>query len=173
MPLFRWSCRDRRYQIRLAMTSPSQDYLTSTCLWYSNYSILPSDLECTLKFCDQSTNVSNTDGHNFDFQHCSANCTNNINFATLYADNLNGRTHLGNSIIYPCKSGYSIESNLTVDKALAATSIQVVCGLSGEYIYPDPWPQCSSTVYCPDPGQMENLTRQDLIGSNDYQSVIR
>ena len=49
-----WKCKDRRYLIqRIGDDTTRGDTIENECLWYSNYTFLPSDLECILTYCDQ------------------------------------------------------------------------------------------------------------------------
>ena len=49
-----WKCKDRRYLIqRIGNETTRGDTIENQCLWYSNYTFLPSDLECILTYCDQ------------------------------------------------------------------------------------------------------------------------
>ena len=49
-----WKCKDRRYLIqRIGNETTRGETIENQCLWYSNYTFLPSDLECILTYCDQ------------------------------------------------------------------------------------------------------------------------
>ena len=46
--------RYRRYLIqRIGDDTTRGETIENECLWYSNYTFLPSDLECILTYCDQ------------------------------------------------------------------------------------------------------------------------
>jgi hypothetical protein len=125
--------------------------------------LIPSDLECVLTYCANATLDPNIDGHNYDF---------NPNNTYWYASNSN-RAPLGWYLWYPCKTGYSIENN-TMYKESASTGFNVYCGKQGVFLYPNPWPQCSDTVACPDPGNRTDVARILLSGElNMYNSVLR
>ena len=153
-----WKCADRRYYIRLKDTSnyPQSTYTTS-CLWSKQLSIKPEDLECVLKFCDNATEYPNTP-HNYNF---------NWNGAVI---------PLNTFVNYPCKNGHSLEQSVDW-KHLAATVTQVKCNTTGLLEYPNPWPQCSTTVNCPDPGNSEGITRTqtdaDIRAELSYASTFR
>ena len=49
-----WKCKDRRFLIqRIGDETTRGETIENECLWYSNYSFPPSDLECILTYCDQ------------------------------------------------------------------------------------------------------------------------
>ena len=152
----RWKCKDRRYLIREVGSSKSAASLSSSCLWYRNYSVLPSQLECVLTYCDEPVLTPNMNGRNYNF---------------TWDGNL--LTRLGRTIFYPCKDDFRLEND-TTRKEEAAEGAEIVCGADGEYIYPDPWPQCSSSVTCGDPGESEEVERNYKSGSDlGYWSELR
>ena len=67
--------------------------------------------------------------------------------------------------------------NETDTKDQASTNSIVKCGSEGLLLYPDPWPQCSETVYCGDPPEpSENGTRiwqNGIEGQDSYDTNIR
>ena len=122
----------------------------SPCLWYSNYSFLPSELECTVSYCDNPTPIPNISGENYDFQWDGE------------------LVPLGADLIYPCQAGMKIE-NSTDTKEEASNSSIIRCGSDGEFIYPSLWAQCSNTVQCGQPPlQTDNGTRI-WINSEQYE----
>ena len=104
----------------------------STCLWYSNYSVSPSQLECILSYCDAPTEDPNTSGKNYDF-HWDGE------LVPLEAD-----------IVYPCKADMKIEDKAETKEAASNISI-VRCSSSGDFLYPSVWAQCSHIVDCGQP----------------------
>ena len=99
---------------------------------YSNYSWQPSELTCTIAFCDNATDAPNVSGANYNFKW-------------------NGKlVALGGRLTYPCKDGMRV-LNQTEWKNQSSSGTEVYCGADGEWIYPPTWPQCSRTTYCPAP----------------------
>ena len=136
-----WKCRDRRYRIRTKNTiNWPQSVITSRCKWSREISLSPSDLECVLRYCDNATDAPNTNGANYQFTQTR----------TLVS--------LSSSIAYPCKSNHRVEQNV-VWKSNAASSTLVKCKTDGQFDYPSVWPQCSTTVSCPDPGNSSHISR--------------
>ena len=141
--------------IRLKGTSYKQLTYPSQCLWYRNYSITPSDLECVISYCDNPTTSPNDD-HNYNL-----NWNNNL-------------VLIGQRISYPCMSGHRLEQNVQYWSNAAAQTL-VQCGADGNFIYPTTWPQCSNSITCEDPGNSAGVTRSytdsrvDLI----YKSQLR
>ena len=115
---FSWKCKDRRYQIKEKSTADSSktDLLHSSCLWYKNWTILPSNLECVLSFCDNASDIPNSNGANYNF-------TWNGN-----------RIPLETFVQYPCQDGMAIE-NSTVWKDLSSTASQAYCDQPCRRIY--------------------------------------
>ncbi len=150
-----WKCTDDRYVLRSVNSNNwGEDKVWAKCQWYSNYTYSPSDLECVLRYCNNPTNETNTDVLNYNFQW-------------------NGwRTLLGNSLNYNCKSSHRVEEDVDF-KTGASMRTVVECGSDGEYIYPDPWPICSETVECADPGNSSEVTRTLQSGDNlMYLSIL-
>ena len=150
-----WKCKDDRYVLRGANSNNwGEDTVWAWCQWYSNYSYSPSNLECVLRYCNNPTNETNTDVLNYNFQW-------------------NGwRTLLGNSLNYYCKSSHRVEEDVDF-KTGASMRTVIECGRDGEYIYPDPWPKCSETVECTDPGNSSEVTRTLQSGDNlMYLSIL-
>ena len=82
------------------------------------------------------------------------------------------RTLLGNSLTYPCKNNYRVEEDVDY-WSLASTGTVIECGDDGEYVYPDPWPICSETIQCADPGNSTEVTRTLIDrGHLEYKSVL-
>ena len=102
------------------------------CLWSTNYTFLPSTLECVLTYCDNASTDSNDSGSNYNF----------------IWDGL--RVPLGEKVLYPCQEGMRVE-NTTEWKSEASKGSMVVCGEDGEFQYPEEWPQCSDTITCGPP----------------------
>ena len=131
-----------------------QEKLSGQCEWYSNYSLVPAELECILSYCDNPTDEPNKSGANYNF---------------VWQNNL---VNLSHTLVYPCVEGMSVEND-TDTKEEASTSATVLCGDTGEYIYPDVWPQCSETITCEDPGNSDQVTREYESGSDlAYLSVL-
>ena len=146
-----WKCRDRRYRIRRKGTAYTPlTSISSRCGWSRVLSLTPADLECVLRYCDNATDTPNTNGANYRFTQTR----------TLIP--------LNNFFYYPCKSGHKIEQNV-VWWSQAASSTPVKCKSDGEFDYPSPWPQCSSTVSCPDPGNSLEVTRTYTSDIKDLQ----
>ena len=149
--IFRWQCKDRRYKIREKDTEKTYFYKQPMCQWDKKYSAYPDEFECVLTFCDNATEVPNT-SHNYAFE---------------WDKNV---IELDDSYVYPCQEDMKIENN-TDTKDQASDHSIVKCGSEGLLLYPDPWPQCSSTVYCGDPPQpSENGTRVWLTGADGDDS---
>ena len=149
--LSRWFCKDRRYEIRrkAAGSKRTHSSILATCQWSKLYNFHPVDLECVLTYCDNATDSPNTP-HNYAFEW-------------------DGEVvKLGESMEYPCKDDMAIE-NSTSWKHNASTSASVLCGPEGYLIYPDPWPQCSDTVQCEVPA---NLNIPDDIYTTYTQDTV-
>ena len=150
----RWKCKDRRYKIRNKNTVKTYSEKHSRCRWNKEHSIYPDDLECVLTFCDNATETPNIT-HNYAF--------------TWDEDVI----EIEDDYIYPCKEDMKIENDTDTKDDATPHSI-VKCGSDGLLLYPDPWPQCSSTVYCGDPPEpSENGTRVWLNGveEQDYYAT--
>ena len=110
-----------------------------------------------MKFCDNATESPNTP-HNYNF---------NWNGAVI---------PLNTFVNYPCKNGHSLEQSVDW-KHLAAAVTQVKCNTTGLLEYPNSWPQCSTTINCPDPGNSEEITRTqtdaDTRAELSYASTFR
>ena len=79
---------------------------------------------------------------------------------------------MGGNLTFQCKSDYNVEQDVDW-KENASDSTTIQCGENGLLIYPDPWPQCSKTVSCPDPGNSSEITRTLASGSAlEYLSVF-
>ena len=116
----------------------------------------PHDLECVLWYCDNPTTSPNVP-HNYNY-------------------NWNGNVvRLDTFISYPCKPNYAIEVTDKDYKEGAPTQTSVKCGNDGEFAYPSPWPQCSITITCEDPGNSTGVTRQYVTTNTDldYDSELR
>ena len=153
---FSWKCADRRYLIRLKGSSANPQWTyQSQCLWYKNYSITPSDLECVITYCDNPITSPNDD-HNYNY-------------------NWNGNlVRIGQSISYPCMSGHRLEQNTQYHTHAAAQTL-VQCGTNGNFTYPSTWTQCSVSITCEDPGNSEGVTRNYIDDKVDliYKSQLR
>ena len=148
MTISRWKCKDDRYLVRRKDTTEwGADLKNAQCLWYSNYSYNPSNLECVLRYCNNPTTAPNTNSLNFNFVWSGS------------------RVLLGGSLAYPCQSNHKIEEDKEY-KSSARSQISIGCGQNGEFIYPDPWPQCSETIKCLDPGNSTEVTRTLKSGDN-------
>ena len=100
----------------------------SSCGWWNEYDINPTDYECVLTYCDKATEAPNIT-HNYAFKWDG------------------DVIPLGDSVEYPCMEDMAVEND-TTRKHNASTSSFVLCGAEGLLLYPDPWPQCSDTVEC-------------------------
>ena len=131
--------------------------MNSTCLWYKNYTLLPSELECILTYCDNATEIPNENGANYNF-------TWNGNVIPLNYD-----------VIYPCKDGMRIENN-TYSKYDASPLSVVNCASNGELQYPAEWPQCSGDIHCGEPPlPTDGGSRQWIVGAenaDDYGATV-
>ena len=164
-----WKCKDRRYLIqRIGDDTTRGDTIENECLWYSNYTFLPSDLECILTYCDQVLEDIFIGIHQFVSFHfplpqpTDEPNDSGSNYAFAW-DNL--RTPLDQDLFYPCKTNMKVEnttkwksqvgqscSSIKFITIFQASNGSVVrCGIDGEYIYPNPWPQCSEDINCGDP----------------------
>ena len=112
--------------------SPAET-VEARCLWDETYSPPISQLECILSFCDNITDLPNTDGSNYNFVWD------------------NKVVPLNNIVQYPCKPGMKVE-NYTNTKEEADSFIRIKCGEDGMFRYPSPWPKCYDNVICEDPG---------------------
>ena len=82
------------------------------------------------------------------------------NYAFVW-DNL--RTPLDQDLVYPCKANMRVENTTEWKSEVrlwsgrfwyfvqASTGSVIRCGIEGEYLYPNPWPQCNSNISCGDP----------------------
>ena len=153
----KWKCKDRRYLIRPKDKSKGlADSYESICRWDTSFSKSPQSLECILTYCDNPVNDPNSNGANYNF---------------AWGGN---RIGLGKTIYYPCKTGHRVESD-TNWKNESDSGTHITCGQDGEFVYPDPWPQCSSTVQCADPGNSDGITRTQTTSKSefDYDSVYK
>ena len=139
----RWACRDRRYLIKLDKTWYKKYGVTypGICQWDESYDDTPANLTCKLHYCDNAT--APPEGNNFNFTK------------TSHLKELNGY------FWYSCKSGLYIEADTEYK---TKKHLKVTCAPSGEWEYPSPWPQCSQTVTCADPGNSPGVTRSQHSG---------
>lgn len=130
--------------------------IESECLWNKTYTIMPSDLECVITYCDNPTLEPNTNGLNYNF---------------TWSQEL---LLINDSFIYPCLDNYYHETNEEW-RTNSPTFVEVVCDEQGELIYPSTWPQCSRTVSCPDPGNSPLVSRSYTTWTKnlEYGSVLR
>ena len=157
LAIFRWKCKDRRYKInKTCVTSWSvvggkvvkvedcDDWERSaSCQWDETYTVLPTDLECVLRYCDNATNPP---------------LESNLNYT--WDGNLGPLLNLHEW--YPCKNGWAL---LTDTDWQSTKGVNVKCNSNGEYEYPSPWPTCYSTVSCPDPGNSAEVNRTLTYGN--------
>ena len=117
---------------RIATDDIPEETITADCLWYKNYSVLPSELECILTYCDNATEEPNDNGANYNFTW-------------------DGEVILLNSdVVYPCQDYMMIENDTYYRYDASNTSI-VHCASDGFLKYPTVWPQCSLYTYCGQP----------------------
>ena len=149
----RWYCKDRRYKIRGKGSPNSYTYKSPSCQWSRTYTHLPTDYECVLTYCDNATT--------------SPNVPFNYNFTWDQKV-----IPLGAIVDYPCQDGLALE-NRTEYKYQADNSSLVHCGPDGLLLYPSPWPLCSSTVSCLEPGNSPGVNRSYVAGSDlGYNSIL-
>ena len=153
-----WQCKDRRYLIHIREEdSQPVETMTATCLWYNNYTVLPSELECVLTYCDNATDIPNNNGANYNF-------TWDGNVIPLNTD-----------VVYPCQDGMRIENDTYTRKEASRTSV-VHCASDGEMKYPAVWPQCSTDIQCGEPpshpygGSRQWRNREE--GDNTYKTRV-
>ena len=132
--------------------------VTATCSWNTTFTVNPSDVECVLTYCANGTglpinNVNNfvsvvkEGGGNYDIQ--------------------NGEViELGKTLKYNCKDGHRLQND-TDNKGQADDFIRVTCS-NGNFIYPDPWPECVRTIQCKDPGSNVELVRKEKNNFNNH-----
>ena len=73
---------------------------------------------------------------------------------------------------YDCKSNHKIEEAVNY-KENASDRITIECNQNGLLDYPEPWPQCSETISCSDPGNSSEITRTLASGTTlEYLSVF-
>ena len=142
---------------RIEDTSPPEETLTTTCLWYKNYTVLPSELECVLTYCDNATEIPNENGANYNF---------------IWDGNV---IPLNSDVDYPCKDGMKIE-NATYYRWHASNMSVVHCASDGELKYPAEWPQCSEDIQCGEPPvETDGGSRQWIVGNenaDDYDTTV-
>ena len=93
-----WKCKDRRYLIqRIGNETTRGETIENQCLWYSNYTFLPSDLECILTYCDQ-VHKKMLPKFTFPSQPTDEPNDSGSNYAFAW-DNL--RTPLDQDLVYP------------------------------------------------------------------------
>ena len=64
-----------------------QERLSGQCEWYSNYSLVPAELECVLSYCDNPIDDPNNSGANYNF---------------VWQNDL---VNLSHTLVYPCMEG--------------------------------------------------------------------
>ena len=87
--------------------NPLQSVSQSSCKWNKNFTVVPSDLECVVQYCDNPTDAPN-DSHNYNYQ---------------WNGNL---IPIGTSISYPCKSNHYLEQDV-YSKQQAAANVGGLC----------------------------------------------
>ena len=126
-----------------------QAFFGSQCQWNKTFSFTPTDLECVIKYCDNATEIPNT-SHNYNFNW-------NQNVISI------------NAIVnYDCKSNHAIEQNVDW-KYEASARTQVLCQADGTLAYPEPWPLCSESITCADPGNSPDITRSYITDIEDLK----
>ena len=79
---------------------------------------------------------------------------------------------INTNLTYNCKPDMSVEADTDL-KTQAPTLATVKCGSDGLFEYPA-WPQCSTTVSCPDPGNSPGVNRSYLQGQDlQYNSILQ
>ena len=128
--------------------------IDSVCEWSKNYTVVPDNLECIPSFCDNATEAPSNDRRNYKFVW-------------------DGELMPVNTVIkYQCQDAMKIENDTTF-KYEASNHSKVKCGNDGEFRYPDPWPQCSETINCTDPGMTAEVNRTYETGKYlEYLSVL-
>ncbi len=174
LEICRWTCADKRYLIQKKIGGGTpMDTIAANCTWYTNYTLIPADLQCVLTYCTNATTFPN-ENNNFDLI-LNATSSLDINFNTL--GKFFDRTPLKASIFYPCKNyiltsnTYRLE-NLTDFQSQADIGINVTCNTSGVYNYPATWPQCSANITCTDPGITEDLLLSEVPGTPTSLSYL-
>ena len=153
----RWKCKDRRYLIKIKGSSDNtSDSVDAACQWNKTYTVTPSDLECVIAYCDNPTTDPNTNGLNYNF---------------TWDQNV---IPLNESLTYHCEEKHRHEGDWN-NKISATNEVDVLCGDDGEFIYPDPWLQCSKTIVCPDPGNSAGVSRnyETRIKDFKYDSILK
>ena len=152
---FRWKCKDRRFYIHeIGSADDPAETIDAVCQWNKTYTLDPDKLECVPTFCDNATETPSSDGSNYNF---------------VWDEEL---VPVNTFIKYQCQDDMRIENN-TEDKESASKYSQVFCGPDAEFVYPDPWPQCSNTINCTDPGMTSEVNRTYISGDNlEYESIL-
>ena len=168
-------CKDRRFLIKSAGGNLSES-IEASCEWSKSFSLMPSDLECVVTYCDNPTTEPNTSGLNYNLEWDGE------------------RVPINGSIIYPCLEGHRHEQAVSLKRGATNTteawtwtsfppvyglsskfSFQVNCSDSGEFVYPPSWLQCSATVFCPDPGNSSLVSREYTteVKNLEYNSKLK
>ena len=77
------------------------------------------------------------------------------------------------NVTYPCQDNQSHEGPYDLKEDAPIETI-VLCGSDGEFNYPNPWPQCSHSIQCADPGNSTEVSRRYLtdVENLEYLSVL-
>lgn len=115
-------------------TMNATNFLEANCQWDKTYTMIPSQLECMITYCDNPSLEPNTNGLNYNF---------------IWDQQL---VPINSKLVYPCKDQYRHEGDVAM-KNDATNEMEVVCGVDGEFIYPT-WLPCYDMLSCdkpPDP----------------------
>ena len=135
--------------IRLKNTSDTPEAtIDSRCRWNKTFTKTPDDLECIISYCDNATDAPNTP-HNYNF---------------VWDNNV---IPINTAVDYPCRANHAVEQQVNW-KQDADTSTSVQCLADGTLQYPDPWPQCSTSITCADPGNSAEITRTYMTPTVDF-----
>ena len=113
-------------------------------------------MECVVTYCDSPTMDPNNNGLKYNF---------------TWDGNV---VNLNDSVDYQCRDRHRHEGEWD-EKHNATKNIKVTCGENGDFIYPDPWLQCSRTIICQDPGNSSEITRVYKTNTQnlEYNSVFK
>ena len=159
MFIFRWRCKDRRYNIRFKGDNTTHLYISATCGWYNTFDINPSDLECVLLYCDNATDLPFV--NEIGYERIQIPLGNIV--TGVYDTNNPTLIPIDGIVTYVCKASHAHHAD-TDWLSQAPQYVNSICSENGTFEYPEPWPECFKydNLFCPDPGTKDDLIRTEV-----------
>ena len=96
-----------------------QEHLSGECDWYRNYSLIPSELECVLSYCDNPIDEPNNSGANYNF---------------VWVNNL---VNISHTLAYPCMEGMRVENDMDTKEEVSQSTGANILTPSCDLLFPN------------------------------------